>query len=181
MDSSGQREGLAQHVFDMFANTHDEANQLYDVLFEFALNNKKLFKDCSDFDEMTSEIRKGVTNKELLTLLHDYVPSEDMPDKLSDFMMWSPVLAFHEIENIYSKENMSYKIIRNWRRDEIEGLDLILNNLNENNKNPSQICEGFYYPKEELNKLRMIQDGFFNSLWLNAYVSLCSGCGTMLK
>ena len=45
--------------------------------------------------------------------------------------------ASQGFENIYSKENMSYKIIRNWRRDEIEGLDLILNNLNENNNNPS--------------------------------------------
>lgn len=124
MDSRGQREGLAQHVFDMFANTHDEANQLYDVLFEFALNNKKLFKDCSDFDEMTSEIRKGVTNKELLTLLHDYVPNEDMPDKLSDFMMWSPVLAFHEIENIYSKEGYPSSTFKLFLKDK-DAIDLI--------------------------------------------------------
>lgn len=124
MDSRGQREGLAQHVFDMFAKTHDEANQLYDVLFEFALNNKKLFKDCSDFDEMTSEIRKGVTNKELLTLLHDYVPSEDMPDKLSDFMMWSPVLAFHEIENIYLKEGYPSSTFKLFLKDK-DAIDLI--------------------------------------------------------
>ena len=124
MDSRGQREGLAQHVFDMFAKTHDEANQLYDVLFEFALNNKKLFKDCSDFDEMTSEIRKGVTNKELLTLLHDYVPNEDMPDKLSDFMMWSPVLAFHEIENIYSKEGYPSSTFKLFLKDK-DAIDLI--------------------------------------------------------
>lgn len=124
MDSRGQKEGLAQHVFDMFAKTHDEANQLYDVLFEFALNNKKLFKDCSDFDEMTSEIRKGVTNKELLTLLHDYVPNEDMPDKLSDFMMWSPVLAFHEIENIYSKEGYPSSTFKLFLKDK-DAIDLI--------------------------------------------------------
>lgn len=124
MDSRGQKEGLAQHVFDMFAKTHDEANQLYDVLFEFALNNKKLFKDCSDFDEMTSEIRKGVTNKELLTLLHDYVPSEDMPDKLSDFMMWSPVLAFHEIENIYLKEGYPSSTFKLFLKDK-DAIDLI--------------------------------------------------------
>lgn len=124
MDSRGQKEGLAQHVFDMFAKTHDEANQLYDVLFEFALNNKKLFKDCSDFDEMTSEIRKGVTNKELLTLLHDYVPNEDMPDKLSDFMMWSPVLAFHEIENIYLKECYPSSTFKLFLKDK-DAIDLI--------------------------------------------------------
>lgn len=124
MDSRGQKEGLAQHVFDMFAKTHDEANQLYDVLFEFALNNKKLFKDCSDFDEMTSEIRKGVTNKELLTLLHDYVPNEDMPDKLSDFMMWSPVLAFHEIENIYLKEGYPSSTFKLFLKDK-DAIDLI--------------------------------------------------------
>ena len=124
MDSRGQKEGLAQHVFDMFAKTHDEANQLYDVLFEFALNNKKLFKDCSDFDEMTLEIRKGVTNKELLTLLHDYVPNEDMPDKLSDFMMWSPVLAFHEIENIYSKEGYPSSTFKLFLKDK-DAIDLI--------------------------------------------------------
>ena len=152
MTTEGQKE-FSKMFIEKYGQCED-VSQLFDELFVFALKHRDLLSGSEEFENLflNLDIEIDASPRKLVLLAHAFEQKEEMPEEMSELLLWSPVKALKFIESEYAIHHYPVSTFELYLKDE-EAIKLIIEAGKQTSPIEPCFASLFYYSQAPQHKL----------------------------